>query len=353
MTMFQLKPSEIRSAVIDCMEARLVPFISSSPGLGKSSIVHQIGKEYDLEIIDLRLSQCAPEDLMGLPMRIGEGRNMKAAFAPFETFPTKDTALPEGKNGWILFLDEFNSASKSVQAAAYKIVLDRMVGQAKLHANCFIVAAGNLATDRAIVTQMSTAMQSRLVHLEMVSDHKDFMKHAVKAGFDHRVLGFLEFQPGKLHSFKPDHQDRTFACPRTWEFASRLCKGKEIDQIKLPLLAGTLSDGIAVELHTFMKEYGKLPSYQKILDEGETMSIPGQASTCYALVTMMLDRFARDSFKKAVVFVRRLSPEFQVIYFRGVVSRDPGMRREKDYAMNIGHLVKFLNDTDDESSAAA
>jgi hypothetical protein len=67
----------------------------------------------------------------------------------------------------------------------------------------------------------------------------------------------------------------------------------------------------------------------------------------------MLDRFTRESFTKAVLFVRRLSPEFQVIYFRGVIARDPSMRRERDYAANIGHLVKFLNDTDDETSAAA
>ena len=42
---------------------------------------------------------------------------MRAAFAPFEMFPTKDTPLPQGKNGWVLLLDEMNSAAKAVQAA--------------------------------------------------------------------------------------------------------------------------------------------------------------------------------------------------------------------------------------------
>lgn len=352
MTMFKLKPREVRTAVISCMEAGLVPFISSSPGLGKSSIVAQIAKDYNLELIDLRLSQCAPEDLLGLPMKEGTGLGARSTFVPFSTFPLQGDPLPEGKDGWILFLDEANAASKSVQSAAYKLVLDRMVGQAKLHDNCFMAMAGNLMTDRAITTQLSTAMQSRLVHLEMIADHKDFMDHAQKAGFDYRILGFLEFQPGKLHSFKPDHQDRTFACPRTWEFASRLIKGKEFSQINLPLLAGTLSDGVAVELHTFMQEYDKLPSYSAICKDPETLAVPHEPSTRYALVTMMLERFTEETFHDAVKYARRISPEFQVIYFRGVEKRCPTIRRQKTYQDNILHLVKFLSDTSDDMEAA-
>ena len=48
-------------------------------------------------------------------------------------------------------MDEFNSALPSVQAACYKLVLDRMVGQHHLHKKCFIVACGNKETDNAIV----------------------------------------------------------------------------------------------------------------------------------------------------------------------------------------------------------
>lgn len=348
MTMFQMRPSQVRDAVIECMQADLVPMIASSPGLGKSAIVRQIAKDFSLQLIDLRLSQCAPEDLMGLPMRIGEGKSMRAAFAPFETFPTEDEEPPADKKGWILFLDEFNSAAKSVQAAAYKVVLDRMVGQAKLHPNCFVVCAGNLATDQAIVNQMSTAMQSRLVHIEMIPDLQDFMTIAVAQGFDPRIIGFIEFQPSKLHSFKPDHNDRTFACPRTWEFASKLIKDKPIDKVNLPLLAGTLSDGVATELHTFMQEYANLPSYHDICEHPDKTDVPTQPSTRYALVTMMLDRFTRESFPKVVDYVRRLSPEFQVIYFRGVVRRDYAFRRDPEYRNSTTHLVKFLSDRSDE-----
>ena len=58
-------------AAIDLVEiaisAKLVPFIHGSPALGKSSIIHQIANKHKLKMIDIRLSQCDPTDLLGMP----------------------------------------------------------------------------------------------------------------------------------------------------------------------------------------------------------------------------------------------------------------------------------------------
>lgn len=350
MTMFKLSPSQVRKEVISVFEAGLVPFITSSPGLGKSAILSQIAQDFGLEMIDLRLSQCAPEDLMGLPMRSGD----KAEFVPFAMFPMQGDKLPKGKNGWLLFLDEFNSASKSVQAAAYKIVLDHMVGQHRLHDDVFIACAGNLATDRAIVNQQSTAMQSRLIHLEMEVSQKDFIKHATEKDFDHRIMGFLEFQPQLVHNFNPDHQDRTFACPRTWEFVSKLIKDKPFEDISLPLLAGTISDGVAVEFHSFLQEYTEIPSYGAIRNQPDSTEIPSKSSSKYAVITMMIQKMKQEDFKDIVEYAKRFPTEFQVIFFRGVVHRFPKIQWKSEFVKHIMHLTEFLNnDSDDDGSIAA
>lgn len=341
MTMFEMSPSEIRASVISCMEVGLVPYIEGSPGISKSAVVAQIAKDYKLDVIDVRMSQATPEDFMGLPMR---NKSDKASFMPFDTYPIQSDTVPEGKNGWLLFLDEFNAGNKAVQAASYKVVLDRYIGQHKLHDSVYCVAAGNLATDRAITNALSTAMQSRLIHLRMAVSHPDFMAHAVKEGFDYRILGFLEFQPSKLHTFKPDHSDRTFACPRTWEFASRLIKGKDSKQISTGLLAGTISDGVAVEFKNFMDVFADLPSYSSIRSNPQTISVPTDSGTRFAIVTMMLDKFTEDSFEEIMPYILRMPPEFQVIYMRGVVARHPKMRANKVYSKNSLHLLRFLED---------
>ena len=176
---------------------------------GKSAITHQLGEEYSLELIDVRLSQCDPTDLNGFPS-MGKTR---ATYMPMDIFPLEDTAIPKGKKGFLVFLDEFNSASMAVQAASYKLILDRQVGQRKLHSNTIIIAAGNMAGNNAIVNRLGTAMQSRLIHLELVSDVLIWLKWAASAGIDPRVMAYVHHNPEDFHRFDPNHNDKTFACP--------------------------------------------------------------------------------------------------------------------------------------------
>jgi MoxR-like ATPase len=131
-----------------------------------------------------------------------------------DTFPLETDPIPDGYNGWLLFFDEINSAPKAIQASAYKLVLDRKVGQTKLHKNCAIVAAGNLETDGAIVEEMSTALQSRMVHIELQVDVEQWVAWAQKKGIHHMITSYIQFKPGMLNTFKADHTDKTYACPR-------------------------------------------------------------------------------------------------------------------------------------------
>lgn len=211
--LYRCKPRKLRELMIDVIEAGLVPYVTSSPGMGKSAITHSVAAEFNLKMIDHRLSTSTPEDMTGLPRFNEHG---EATFAPFaELFPLDYTPLPDGKDGWMLFLDEFSSAPKSIQAPAYKLILDRMTGQKKLNSNVAIVAAGNLATDRAIVNPISTALQSRMVHLELELDFDEWlMDVALKQNYDKRIIAFLSQYPSKLMDFEPDHHDKTFCCPR-------------------------------------------------------------------------------------------------------------------------------------------
>jgi MoxR-like ATPase len=54
---------ELKESIIDIIQAGLVASITSSPGLGKSAIVGSIAKQFELDLIDIRLSQCDPTEL--------------------------------------------------------------------------------------------------------------------------------------------------------------------------------------------------------------------------------------------------------------------------------------------------
>ena len=85
-----------------------------SPAIGKSAIVHQFASKFNLKLIDMRLGQCDPTDLLGFPRITGD----RSGYVPLEDFPLEGDKTPDGYAGWMLFLDELTSAPPAVQGPA-------------------------------------------------------------------------------------------------------------------------------------------------------------------------------------------------------------------------------------------
>ena len=340
--LYRCKPRKLRELMIDVIEAGLVPYVTSSPGMGKSAITHSVAAEFNLKMIDHRLSTSTPEDMTGLPRFNEHG---EATFAPFaELFPLDYTPLPDGKDGWMLFLDEFSSAPKSIQAPAYKLILDRMTGQKKLNSNVAIVAAGNLATDRAIVNPISTALQSRMVHLELELDFDEWlMDVALKQNYDKRIIAFLSQYPSKLMDFKPDHHDKTFCCPRTWEFMNKLVSGKSMPDDKAPLYAGTITSGVAVELIQFTKVFNSMVKVEDILRDPENTLLPGDNATRWAVISSMMEKISEKTFDNLAVYANRFPLDFRILFFRSTMVRNAELRKHPAFAKAMSELTKYLS----------
>lgn len=113
-----------RKLIIRCLASHKVPLLRSSPGMGKSSLIHQIAADGNFKVLDLRLAGCDPCDLNGYPY-IDPKTNMFTQVA-MDAFPLCDRPLPtrivdgvsKQYSGWIILLDELTSASQAVQAAA-------------------------------------------------------------------------------------------------------------------------------------------------------------------------------------------------------------------------------------------
>ena len=322
----QITTEQAPELIKDILKANLVPMLHSSPGIGKSSIYKQIAKEYDLLLIDLRLSQCDPTDLSGFPF-LNEKRT-KAGYVPMDTFPIVGDSLPKKADGtfykgWLLLLDEFNSAPMSVQAAAYKLVLDKEVGQHKLHPKVYCVAAGNLASDKAIVNRLSTAMQSRVIHLQLMADFKPWINWGNANGIDYRILAYIGFRPEILHKFAPDHDDFTFPCPRTWEFLSDIIKPwKKIGRSKAPILDGTIGEGAAREFLGFCDVFGQIPTIEQILANPATIQLDDEPSIRYATAALIANHADYNNFGTLLQCITRMPIEFQVICLQAAFRRE-------------------------------
>lgn len=325
---------EAKKAVNEILMAGLVPNLLGSPGLGKSDIIREVAKQNNLKVIDFRLAQADPTDLMGFPT-LNEDRTRSHYAAP-AIFPLEGDELPDNYDGWLLFFDEMNAAPLAVQAASYKLMLDREIGDQKLHAHVAMACAGNLVSDKAIVNRLSTAMQSRLIHLKLRIDVDAWINWAYKNKIDSRIIGFVQFRPELLHKFDPSHADDTFPCPRTWHFLSKLVKKwGNIDTENLPVMAGTVGEGSAIEFKGFIDIYQSLPTFQQILTQPDTLPIPDEPSTLYAISSLISGKADKANISKLMILVNRLPIEFQVITLQGITKSDKTMLKEPPVKMWI------------------
>mgnify|MGYP005810048853 FL=1 len=174
------------------------------PGIGKSQAVRQIGEKIrentrkSVNMTDVRLLLFNPIDLRGIPTANAD-KTLAVWLKPkiFQMDPSDDVIN-------ILFLDEITSAPQSVQAAAYQITLDRVIGEHRLPENCIVIAAGNRTTDRSVAFKMPKALANRMMHIEITSSFDSWKRWALRVGINDRVIGFLSFRQSCLMDLETD-----------------------------------------------------------------------------------------------------------------------------------------------------
>lgn len=324
-------PAKLKPLLMPVLKAGLCPMITSSPGVGKSSIAAEICNDSSLEMIDYRLSTVDPTDLTGfLVPNQDKGR---ADYLPPSIFPLEGKdELPAGKKGWLLFLDEITAAPPAIQAAAYKLILDRRVGEHKLHEKVVIMAAGNGVKDNAVANRMSTALQSRMVHFELKPDSQQWIEWAEKAKLDSRVIAFVEHKSELLDSFDPKKADHTFACARTIEFLSKVLQklpssgAPAHDYSWVPLYAGTIGEGAGTEFRSFLEVYKDLVRFENIVASPTATPIPQEPSALFAISGVIGERTDASNVAEVMQYVERLPVEHQVGVIRKIAVNSPDLR---------------------------
>ena len=317
-------PKQAKEFIIINIRAGLVTMLHSHPGMGKSDLVKEVAEQFKLKLIDFRASQMDPTDVNGFGTIINKEDSTIAKYVPFDVFPLEDATIPKGYNGWLLFFDELSSCSKAVEAALYKVLLDRKIGQNNLHPNTAMVCAGNLVTSGAIVNRQGTATQSRLAHLELSVDPIGWIEWATKHDIDFRVISYISNLPDKLHDFDPKHTDKTFASPRTWTFVSKVLKvvgDKPIRDI-LANIAGIVGEAAARQFVAFSETLVELPSIQEIKANPMTTKLNNKPSLLHAVSHLLAAHMDDKNIEPLMRYLNRLPVEFQTITLQNTLYRN-------------------------------
>lgn len=250
--MADLTPSEIKDFIRDCILIREIPYIAGPAGIGKSDVVAQIAEEFDLKLLDVRLSQMLTEDLTGIPSL--DPVTKKAKYNPFDTFPMEGDPLPTDKagnpmNGWLIFLDELSSATEEIMAAIYSLLLGHMVGGHKVHKRAVIVAAGNRSTDSAIARDLPDTIITRVLPVTMRADINDWVQWGKDNKVNSEMISFLSKYPDMLIGLvDPTKRGEleTYPTPRGWGKANKVMRLHE-KAIKENAITRKDAAGIPVE----------------------------------------------------------------------------------------------------------
>ncbi len=324
------------------LPVRTVPSVMlwGPPGIGKSQAVREIAAEIrestgkEVRVTDVRLLLFNPIDLRGIPTSNAD-KTLAVWLKPqiFQMDPSEDIVN-------ILFLDEISAAPQSVQAAAYQITLDRVVGEHRLPENCIVIAAGNRTTDKSVAYKMPKALANRLLHVEVEGGFKQWKQWAVRSGINPKVIGFLSFRQEYLMGFDSSSDDLAFPTPRAWEMVSNLLNGISDDIDKMyPMIAGVVGTGVAVEFRTWNHIYKTLPSIEDIFD-GKEPKAPTNTDAMYALTSSMT-AYARehktemDRIANSIRYARKLPPDFSAVLLKDY------LYIEKDYKKLLLGIPEF------------
>lgn len=279
-----LSPSQAMTALDHTVMSKQRPvFLWGPPGIGKSDIVHQLGRKHDAHVIDVRLSLWEPTDIKGIPFF--DSNQGKMAWAPPIELPDDEFAAQHEKI--ILFLDEMNSAAPSVQAAAYQLILNRRVGTYKLPDNVFIIAAGNRDGDKGVTFRMPAPLANRFIHLEMAVNFEDWSTWAVENRIHKDVIGYVTFAKNDLYDFDPRSSSRSFATPRSWSFVSEVLDDDLDEATTSNIVAGAIGDGLAVKFMKHREIAGTLPNPTDVLSGKVKEMKAAEVSAMYSLTISM------------------------------------------------------------------
>lgn len=270
------------------------------PGIGKSQGVREIAENIKaatgkkVSITDVRLLLFNPVDLRGIPTA-NEDKTLAIWLRPqiFQMDPGEDTVN-------ILLLDEITAAPQSVQAAAYQITLDRVIGEHKLPENCIVMAAGNRVTDKSVAYNMPRALANRLLHIEVRGDSESWHDWAVKMGMHRFVTSYIEYNPTALLRSDGLETSLAFPTPRSWEMVSNILSNISENMAAMePLVSGCIGSSMTYPFSKWCTLFGEVPPVEKIF-AGKKVPVE-KSPEMYEVLRAEMVAYAREHPDKALI----------------------------------------------------
>ncbi len=265
-----------------------VPLVVGESGIGKTALAKKISKENEWSLVVIDGNLLKEGEIGGLPtiesyIAIDSNGNQvekkMTVYAVHNKLKEIDEEIASGKKV-LLFIDEINRCEHTVQQELMNLILNREINGYRLHHNVKILAAMNPSSKYGSdfdyqVVDMDAAQENRFVWLNMESDHVQWIKWAVSAGIDPKVIEFISTFPEYLNR---TNEDDVRATPRSYERVSKSYQVYKEQKDVFPrtvflnVIKGNVGKVIAEEFMSFVESDCKpLMSYEDVF-AGDVLS---------------------------------------------------------------------------------
>lgn len=258
-----------------------VPLVVGESGIGKTALASKIAEENNWSLVVIDGNLLKEGEIGGLPTIESyttfdsNGNKIEkkmTVYAVHTKLREIDEEIEKG-NTVLLFIDELNRCEHTVQQELMNLILNREINGYKLNKDVKILSAMNPSNEYGAdldyqVVDMDPAQENRFVWLNMEPDYNEWIRWAMDAGIEQKVVEFISTFPEYLHKINDDDINAT---PRSYERISKsyaIYKEKKDvipKSVFLNVVKGNVGGFIAQEFMSFVESDAKpLVSYDEV-----------------------------------------------------------------------------------------
>nr|WP_302595462.1 ATP-binding protein [uncultured Cellulosilyticum sp.] len=296
-----------------------VPLIIGESGIGKTALAKELAamNKWHLIVIDGNLLK--EGEIGGLPTvesyevidEQGKAVQKKTTiYAVHHKLREIDETIRQGKDV-LLFIDEINRCEHTVQQELMNLILNREINGYKLNDKVNILAAMNPSSKYGSnfdyqVVDMDAAQENRFVWLQMESDYMQWLKWAVGAGIEEKVIEFISTFPEYLNQ---RNEEDVRATPRSYERVSKSYKIYKAQKESIPravflnVIKGNVGKVIAEEFMSFIEaDASPIITYEEVFN-GEVLDA--------AIIDKLKAETHTRLYLSAMNIIKRLEEQFE------------------------------------------
>jgi hypothetical protein len=327
-----LRIGEVNKALYNNYKLDKPTLLLGRSGVGKSEVVADFADSLGADMFDVRLTLYDNVDLGGLPYF---DPDVKTVLRGLPDMLPKPSDRPS-----ILFLDEINLALPSTQAAAYQLILNGCLGSWKKPDNCYVMAAGNLNSDKGATHPMAFPLLNRFNIIKVEENAEDWIDWGISKKIDSSIIGFIKYMPNKLFTFSSSTPDQSnFATARTWVDVSKYIQLQKEDYFNDSLLyqhiQGSIGEGESIEFKRYREVVNKLPNPTDIINGkyGDKVNTSDDISGYYSLIVSLIYLIEKEFDKETDNKTIRKYLDNSVIFFNDFL-------QEKEFT--LFYISQFL-----------